>query len=160
MVLNKPLDYFLLFAIIGYLLLLPVYTTDLTNNGRNYAFSKEGKLLLSTTYVHAVFDLKLKPLRDQVRHTKAMFLKIKAKWQENPHDPKMKTLYMLCKEEYELLEEKFYEIERWLTLGGAQQPHRQKRFLGILFSAIPSQIVAVLQYVTYLCRSTVSCCGW
>ena len=156
----KPLDCFLILAIVGYLFFLPIYAADLTNDGRNYAFSKEGKLLLSTTYVHAVFDLKLQPLRDQVRHTKAMFLKLKAKWQENPHDPKMKTLYMLCKEEYDLIEDKFYEIERWLTIGEPTRPRRQKRFLGTLFSAVSSLLVAPLQYAASICRSALSCCCW
>ena len=151
MVFKRPLDIFLLIAILAYLIFLPIYASDVQPNGRSYAFSKEGKVLLSTSYVHAVFDVKLQPLRDQIYHTKVMFLKIKQKWQEAPTDPKLKTLYMLAKEEYEMLENKFYEIERWLTQGTAtNHTSRQKRFLGSYFSTLTTIIIPICNSILHI----------
>ena len=101
--------------------------------------------------MHAVFDVKLKPLRDQVYHTKVMFLKLKQKWQEAPTDPKLKTLYMLAKEEYDMLEKKFYEIEFWLTQGQAtNHKPRQKRFLGSYYSALTSIIIPLSHSILHI----------
>ena len=161
MVSIRPLDVVVVVAILAYLFFLPIYAADIQPQGKSYAFSREGKILLSTSYVHAVFDVKLKPLRDQVFHTKVMFLKLKQKWQEAPTDPKLKTLYMLAKEEYELLEKKFYEIEFWLTQGQATNHRsRQKRFLGSYYSVLTSIIIPLSHSVLHIITLVLQVLFW